>query len=195
MATTKEGKSDYMYLLLLSNINILILHVANSRCFTLLRHPVQRAISLFYYLNDNDPMYKNMSIEEYATSQHSEENWLVRFLNNEMYGALDDRHLVTAKEVLASKCLVGLTQEFTLSFYRFDAYFGWSDTEFGGPMPLQDRGACESRIMDNPKNAQSHPNFDEGDEVWELLMKKNQLDMNLYEYAIHLFQTNSNERR
>lgn len=155
-------------------------------------HPVQRAISLFYYLNDNDPMYKNMSIEEYATSQHSEENWLVRFLNNEMDGALDDRHLVTAKEVLASKCLVGLMQEFTLSFYRFDAYFGWSDTEFGGPIPLHDRGACESRIMDNPENAQSHPYFDEGDEVWELLMKKNQLDMNLYEYAIHL-NTNKSE--
>lgn len=69
----------------------------------------------------------------------------------------------------------------------FDAYFGWSDTEFGGPMPLHDRGACESRIMDNPENAQSHPNFDKGDDVWKLLTKKNQLDMNLYEYATHLF--------
>ncbi len=63
-------------------------------------------------------MYKTMSIEEYATSQHSEENWLVRFLNNEMSDVLDDRHLDTAKEVLASKCLVGLTEELTGSFYR-----------------------------------------------------------------------------
>lgn len=132
-------------------------------------------------------MFKNMSIKEYATSQHSEENWLIRFLNNEMSGALDYRHLDQAKEVLASKCLVGLTEEFTLSFERFDAYFKWSETEFGGLIPMNDRGACVTQIINNPENARSHPMYGEGDDVWNLLMKKNRLDLKLYDYAIHLF--------
>jgi hypothetical protein len=138
-----------------------------------------------------------MSIIEYASSQHSEDNWLVRFLNNELSDVLDERHLDTAKEVLASKCLVGLTEEFTLSFERFDEYFGWSETEFGGPTPLHDRGKCVSRIMNNPDNAQSHPIYVEGDEIWNLLMKKNRYDVSLYEHAIHLFndiQSNFGER-
>lgn len=173
------------------------LQLAHSRCFTLLRHPIHRAISLFYYLHDKDPIYKNMSIIEYASSQHSEDNWLVRFLNNELSDVLDERHLDTAKEVLASKCLVGLTEEFTLSFERFDEYFGWSETEFGGPTPLHDRGKCVSRIMNNPDNAQSHPTYVEGDEIWNLLMKRNRYDVSLYEHAIHLFndiQSNFGER-
>lgn len=128
-----------------------------------------------------------MSIVEYAQSQYSEDNWLVRFLNNEMSSVLDQRHLDQAKEILASKCLVGLTEEFALSFQRFDAYFGWSKTEFGGPLPVHERGACISRIVNNPENAHPHPTFDEGDEVWSLLMKKNLHDMILYEHALHIF--------
>lgn len=51
-----------------------------GRCFTLLRHPIQRAVSMFYYLKDAtwehtfSEEYKNMTIEEFASSQYAEDN-------------------------------------------------------------------------------------------------------------------------
>ncbi len=53
-----------------------------GRCFTLVRHPIRRAISMFYYLKDAtwehtfSEVYKTMTIEEYAESQYSEDNWM-----------------------------------------------------------------------------------------------------------------------
>ncbi|KAL7540405.1 hypothetical protein ACHAWF_006672 [Thalassiosira exigua] len=164
-----------------------------GRCFTLLRHPIRRAISMFYYLKDAtwehtySEVYKDMSIEEYASSQYAEDNWMVRFLTNEMSGAVYERHLALAKEVLESKCLVGLLEEFKLSFKRFNDYFGWNGHDFGGPVKMNNRGTCVTRVMGNPDNTHSHPTFDEGSEVWNLLLNKNRYDLSLYEHAVHLF--------
>ena len=59
--------------------------IAQGRCFTLLRHPVKRAISMFYYLRDAtwehtySEIYKSMTIEDYAVSQYTEDNWMGEF--------------------------------------------------------------------------------------------------------------------
>jgi len=148
---------------------------------------------MFYYLKDATwehtykEVYKDMTIEEYATSQYAEDNWMVRFLTNEMSGGVNERHLDLAKQVLESKCLVGIMDEFPASFKRFNEYFGWNNIDFGGPVDMSNRGTCVSRVIDNPDNAHSHPSYEEGGEVWRLLMNKNQYDVSLYEHALHLF--------
>jgi hypothetical protein len=148
---------------------------------------------LFYYLKDAtwehtySEAYKNMTIEEYATSDYSEDNWMTRFLCNEMSGLLTERHLDLAKQVLESKCLVGLMEKFMPSFKRFNKYFKWSDTDFDGPVPMKNRGPCVTRVMKNPDNAHSHQTYDEGGQVWNLLMQRNRYDMSLYNHAVHLF--------
>ena len=112
----------------------------------------------------------------------------MRFLTNEMSGALSHNHLDLAKQILQCKCLVGLLEEFSESLKRFDAYFKWDQTDFdGGPVQMSDRGVCEARVMSQPDNVHAHPNFDEGSEVWKILMEKNMLDLDLYEYAVDLF--------
>ncbi|KAL3794740.1 hypothetical protein HJC23_012750 [Cyclotella cryptica] len=169
-------------------------NVSKGRCFTLLRHPIKRAISMFYYLQDatwehtyND-IFKSMTIEEYAVSQYAEDNWMVRFLTNEMTGTLDNRHLDLAKQILESKCLVGIMEEFPASIKRFDRYFGWSQRSFeGGPVQLNDRGICTARVMSAPDNAHEHPNYEEGSEIWNKLLEKNMFDLGLYNHAVHLF--------
>lgn len=167
--------------------------VHKGRCFVLMRHPIQRAVSMFYYLKDAtwertyNEAYKEMDIKEYATSQYAEDNWMVRFLTNEMSGNVYDRHLDLAKEVLESKCLVGIMEDFTASMKRFDRYFGWSEIDFGGPVSMTDRGTCVARVIKHPDNAHPHPKLDEDGEVWNLLLDKNKYDLALYEYARHLF--------
>jgi len=164
-----------------------------GRCFTLLRHPIKRAISLFYYLKDAtwehtySEVYKNMTIAEFATSQYAEDNWMVRFLTNEMSGGLYERHIDLAKEILESKCLVGILEEIKPSFKRFNEYFGWNERDFGGPVKMSNRGTCVGRVISHPDNAHTHPNHEEGGEVWNLLVQKNQYDMILYQHALHLF--------
>ena len=49
----------------------------HARAFTILRNPVDRAVSMFYFLKSmgNERM-KNMTLEEYAKSDMIENNWL-----------------------------------------------------------------------------------------------------------------------
>jgi len=167
--------------------------IHRGRCFLLVRHPIRRAVSLFYYLKDAtwehtySDVYKEMDLEEYATSQYSEDNWMTRFLTNQMSGNVYDRHLDLAKEVLESKCLVGLMEDFSVSINRFDHYFGWSQRDFGGPVSMANRGTCVARVIQHPDNAHPHPKVEEDGEVWNLLLKKNKYDLALYEHARHLF--------
>ena len=166
-----------------------------GRCFTIMRHPIERAISMFYYLKDAtweqtfSEVYKTMTIEEYATSQYAEDNWMTRFLTNEMTGGVFERHLDLAKEVLESKCLVGIMEDFKGSFNRFNKYFGWQNVDFHGPVSLLNRGTCVNRVMSHPDNSHQHPKHEEGSEVWNLLMQKNQYDVQLYEHAVKLYMT------
>ena len=57
-------------------------NVSKGRCFTLLRNPIKRAISMFYYLQDAtwehtyNEIFQNMTIEEYAVSRYAEDNWM-----------------------------------------------------------------------------------------------------------------------
>lgn len=132
-------------------------------------------------------VYKEMDIEEYATSQYSEDNWMTRFLTNQMSGNVYDRHLDLAKEVLESKCLVGILEDFAESINRFDRYFGWSKIDFGGPVSMTNRGTCVARVMQHPDNAHPHEKVEEDGEVWNLLLQKNKYDLALYEHARHLF--------
>ena len=60
-------------------------NIARGRCFALMRHPIRRAISMFYYLRDAtwehtySEIYKSMTIEDYSISQYAEDNWMGEF--------------------------------------------------------------------------------------------------------------------
>jgi len=159
----------------------------NGRMFTMMRHPIHRAVSMFHYLGvahwepTYDPSLAYVSIEMYARSQRAEHNWAVRFLSNELVRDLNERHLQMAKEVLRQKCLIGLLEEKSESFLRFSRYFGWQ------PRTLQ-QTECRDRLLHwGWSNKHAHTEVEEGSIVWELLYKKNALDMELYEYAKELF--------
>lgn len=48
-----------------------------GRAFVLLRHPVDRAASMFYFLKDSGyPPLVNMTVDDYAKSEYIENNWL-----------------------------------------------------------------------------------------------------------------------
>lgn len=154
--------------------------------FAIFRHPVERVVSIFYYLQGAtweptyNPEYASWTIDDYAHSEVCESNWMVRSLTNKMTGPLTPDDFFIAKEVLRKKCLIGLMEGMEESIIRFHAYF-----------KLGDENALEcsrNQFATKGSNSHSHPALDQGGETWAVLAKKNALDIRLYEYAQELFE-------
>ena len=69
-----------------------------------------------------------MTLTEYAESTHIENNWMVRYLANQMEGELGKDQLKAAKEILRRKNFIGLVDEFEESMEQFTNYFIWRKT-------------------------------------------------------------------
>lgn len=161
-----------------------------GRLFTMLRHPVERSISLYYYLGfaSWDPMYNpdiaNMTLMEYAQSGYLEHNWVTRFLVNKPGGELEKTDMVVAKEILRSKCLVGMFDEMESSVARFAAYFDWrhegaTDSE---------ATACQKAVVQAGDKRHDHPPIKQSHRAWQAIANANKYDLELYEYAKRLFR-------
>merc|ERR1712129_95301 len=85
-----------------------------GRMFAIFRHPIERAISLFHYLQKAnwektfDAELSSQSLEEYAQSSKAEHNWMTRILVNKMTEEVSLYDLELAKLILNKKCIVGL---------------------------------------------------------------------------------------
>ena len=159
-----------------------------GKCFTLMRHPILRAISVFYFLQklskENPSLndFASMTIEEYASSTKVENNWMVRQLNQKASGGiLNDDDLQRAKQFLTTKCLVGLTSDFNESVTRFETFFRWTHVN------QEETRACQEEIVRKHTSGSEHERFEEDSQVWKLLLEQNRFDMALYEYAVKLF--------
>jgi len=159
-----------------------------GRMFTLLRHPIERVISSFYYLavadweTNHDPNLSRMSIERWARSKYMESNnWMTRVLSNELQVDLTEHHLEIAKEVLRTKCIVGFMEAMGDAFDRFQLYFGWNYPN------AQSRACTEQRLYWRWTKKNSHPMFEIKTPTYELLLERNHYDMELYTYARWLF--------
>jgi len=151
-----------------------------GRMFTLLRHPVDRIISLYYFLRIYDSKVNSQSLEDFV--QASGQNWMVRTLTGTMSGPIDETHLNAAKEVLRRKFLIGLMDAKTESFRRFEEFFGWN-------LPSPHSETCKNEIfyfnwhVKNP-----HPMPNENDSILVKIQRVNSWDIALYEYAQQLFR-------
>lgn len=156
-----------------------------GRLFTMLRNPVDRVVSLYHFLRMPGQEasigfnINAMSLEEFAADVS--ENWMVRSLTNTVTGSLDENHLKIAKEILRRKFLIGLLDEKTESLRRIQAYFGWK-------LPSRVSQTCKNNMFYfEPQSKNIHDALERDSEVYETLLKRNQFDMDLYEYAVELF--------
>jgi len=158
-----------------------------GRIFALFRHPVRRAVSLFYYLQvakweeTYDPELAATSLLAYANGTKVERDWMTRMLSSEYTKELTEDDLDKAKEILRTKFLVGLLSDMKTSTDRFLTYFGWDHTR-------QEQKDCIHRYTAHGNNVNPHPELEEGTEAWNALLDANRFDMRLYDYAQTLFQ-------
>ncbi len=161
-----------------------------GKCFTFIRHPIERAISVFYALKDSPwehsfkEQFVDMTIEDYAFSEYLESNWLTRTLTNKMSGRIDINDLDNAKDFLDKKCLIGLTEEFDESHERFMKYFGWDSSN---TLICEDEVKLEYELDAN-QNRHGRNLGRISQKVYDRISDMNELDIKLYEYALELFE-------
>lgn len=159
----------------------------SGRMFTMIRHPIERAVSMFYYLQNADweptydPSFKDMTVEQYAKSGKVEENWMTRFLVNKKGVPLGPNDVVLAREILRRKFAVGLLHQIDESLERFAKYFSWN-------IDTPEKKECVKKLLTEGVNRHQHPRIDRNSEVWNDLLAFNKYDMELYMYAVQLFE-------
>lgn len=191
-----------------------------GQMFALFRHPVDRAVSMYYYLAKAtwDPHYNpdlaTMTLEQYAKSRYIENNWLTRFLSNKVGGRLSREDVLLAKEIIKTKCLVGLYDDMEVSMARFQRYFGWNaeeeedeDTNVNKTSISHCRSAAvrqgDKHVVGHPMsvvkdvvNANANmtsssptmPVVRPGSIAWNAIVRMNRYDMELYEFVEKIYQ-------
>jgi len=157
-----------------------------GRLFAMFRHPIDRIVSLYYFLKMPDQQaavgldVNDMSLEKFATD--FSENWMVRSLVGAMVGPIDQSHLDVAKQILKKKFFIGLLEEKTESLRRIGTYFGWR-------LPSRVAQTCKNNMFYfEPQSKNLHPAVETTSEEYESVLAVNVYDIQLYEYAKFLFE-------
>ena len=149
-----------------------------ARPFTILRHPIERSISTFLTLQANDdPAVAGMSLEDYAASPLLESNWMVRTLAGQMNEEVNPRHLDIAQTILTDNFIVGLHDDRYGSVARFENYFRWEYDE--------SQTGCRNQMFQEEMNRPDMAKqiFTDGGAAIQLMWEKNELDIQLYDFA------------
>lgn len=154
-----------------------------GRAFTILRHPVKLAASLFYYRRiptwepNYRPEFSDITLQEYVETDGYYDNWMVRMLTNAKLGGLNEGHLDLARSILGRKFVVGLSDHMDETFRHLEMYFGWKEGK---------AGCVDFHLHSAPLNKNKYPDLEQGGAVWTVIANKNKYDMALYYYALEL---------
>lgn len=160
-----------------------------GRVFAIFRDPIDRAISMFSYLQyaewepTFDEQFRTMTLDDYARSELIEDNMLTRILVNKKRGPLSDSDVTAAADVIRRKILVGLMSNIDASLDRFERFFEW---QFHDTVVQE---ACRKNVLTLGGNANKKKTEkpQPGSPTYEALAAKNQYDLRLYSYIQKLF--------
>lgn len=143
-----------------------------GRFLSLFRHPVDRAFSMFYYLQTATwertyrPEWANITVLEWANLPNAEEDYMVHKLVGKSFGMeADETDLIIAKELVRQRFIVGLMDEMNESIRRFNIVLGLDEesersqkcmVEFGLGIPNEtEEDTAPVEVL--KKNSNSHP--------------------------------------
>lgn len=162
-----------------------------GRATALFRHPVERLVSKFYYLQTATwertyhPAWKNVTVLQFAKNKNRDNNFMVKKLaGKKMNAAVGEEDLLLAMATLSQRFVVGLTNRMEESMRRFNVVLGIDEQETGNIRCMDEFfGHGEQR-----KNANPHPQVKKGSPAWKAFAAKNALDIRLYAYILELFE-------
>eukprot|EP00957_Ditylum_brightwellii_P154675 11772306-Ditylum_brightwellii.AAC.1 len=148
----------------------------------MIRHPVELAGSMFYHHVEGDADHQTP--EEFARQKiASKDNggfMISQLLDISRTEPLTDEHLQKAKAILRTKFVIGLMSKMEESVERFDNYFGWHKR--------QGREQCLNTYIRQINPNEVVQRVEENSEAWRLLEDFLYFDMQLYEFALELYE-------
>eukprot|EP00558_Chaetoceros_sp_UNC1202_P007067 CAMPEP_0197243740 /NCGR_PEP_ID=MMETSP1429-20130617/9093_1 /TAXON_ID=49237 /ORGANISM="Chaetoceros sp., Strain UNC1202" /LENGTH=485 /DNA_ID=CAMNT_0042704005 /DNA_START=108 /DNA_END=1565 /DNA_ORIENTATION=+ len=154
-----------------------------ARLFTVMRHPVDRAISSYYtFLLTAE---SEMTLEEYIASDLYRGNYVTDTIANPERRMTSRSYLDLAKELIRTKFVVGLHDEIRESISLFEDYFYWHGS---APEVM----ACKAeQIKDEVERDLSvyrmiGHRIKKGSDIYKMITSKNIFDMELYWYAVDI---------
>ena len=158
-----------------------------AQTFTVLRHPIEQAFSLFHYRKRArwERSYRadlrKVNFRQYIASPSYVDNWLTRQLTNTVPGEeLTEEHFDLAKLILNTKIFVGIQDEMDETMRLLVAHFGWEEV---------DRG-CVDMLSHEKFNSMSHPGINGGrlGLIWRIASEVEKWDIRLYNEALEQFE-------
>jgi len=150
------------------------------------REPIERAVSLYYSMRRSKKYATQVgslsSVEQYAKSSLVENNWMTRFLSGVLAGEITSQHEAIAREVLRSKCIIGLLSDKTETMRRLETLF-----KIKANKAKESEECIEKLLYWSWPGKNKHTPVVDG-ESWDILYKQNSFDIRLYEYAQNLFE-------
>lgn len=156
-----------------------------STYITMLRNPVERVISEYYFIL-REPQHapyiasqiaaNNMSLEDYVSSTDPAfllrtNNMQTRFLSGTNIPQYED--YLIAKGNIQHNILIGITERFNESVFLFQKHLGWGPVTHFQSAFITDKRPTRSTISQ---------------EILEMIEQKNKLDILLYNDAKQIFQ-------
>jgi len=152
---------------------------------TMLREPVDRTLSTYYFLKSNNSLPENMTIERWMDEYRANRVWFadnaqIRYLAAE-HGEIIDVPpgqvtpdvLERAKQHIENHfTLVGLSEQFDASMVLLRRRLGWRSVAYG-----------KSNVTRNRRRKDELP-----ESTLELIRERNSLDMALYNWAVERFE-------
>jgi len=205
---TKEEGQPYVDFVSTSEFHFASMMLFNpdhkARMFALFRHPIDRAVSKFYYLQKAtwEPTYNTrwakMTLEEWAIRDRGDNNWMVRNLIGKPHShELNYDDLELAKEIVRTKFVVGMMEKFEESAHRFNLLLGIDESDPQNQRCMEEfvsngGDSHEARNKNkitkkNQFNSYAHPEAERGSPAWISLAKIHMYDNLLYRYIAELF--------
>ncbi|KAL7530599.1 hypothetical protein ACHAXR_003588 [Thalassiosira sp. AJA248-18] len=163
-----------------------------GRVLALFRHPVERLISKFYYLQvaqwekKYNPDWKDMDIIDWAKKINTDNNHMVKKLAGKIQrDKATETDLRMAMRTVKQRFVVGLMHEMEESIHRFNTVMGIDEEEEYTKRVMYTFFGNGSSMK---TNFNSHPKVEKGSPAWDLLAEQNALDIRLYEYILVIFQ-------
>mgnify|MGYP006291256665 CR=1 FL=1 len=149
-----------------------------ARYFTMLRHPVRRVVSLYYYIKSGWPgsRYASMGLEAFLESDHraAQSNDQVRIISGMDPDTNPSEALRRAKSNLKNEVAVfGLTEHFDESLLLFRRTLGWTRP------PVY----VSSNVNRKRPTVEELPSA-----TVDAIREENELDLELYRFANEQFQ-------
>jgi len=161
-----------------------------GRAMALFRHPVDRLVSKFFYLQVADwevtyaPHWKRLSVLQWAEINRENNFMVMKLAGKTPRDEVTEVDLRVAMETIKRRFIVGLLDHMEESIHRFNIVLGIDGSK-------EENKQCMDQFFGDDvvkRNSNAHRKIKRGSPGWRAIAEKNSLDMRLYDFILEVYE-------